>query len=413
MSGPQFKHAAFASEDVEDARRGHPDFDLRAYAAARGLDYQESGAPPNFETVVPAWPEYVSNSVSGVLPGGEVGVLEHELMEVEVSTGKTGPRMGGKLFDEVYVKKDPFFFQPSYWKRPKNEAFAGNAIWIPTTRLMARVPQAALVPRTMAVQSDRVPSMGRYELDLHGLSGFALRYGEEAENPAFLDRLFSGRAGQFLARADSAYVDLDLDSGIVAVRCNGFLRGEEALDRLAAGFSQVVAGVREACAPDLDPRPFDERLPEAPWVDREHPPSGYLDLMTSPWWEGWRQTAAALSMDLEDPKAYHRAYPSNPVPSAAVAVMRDTTPEGWLYRLAFHRARDPMGARAAGVFAAPERWDGPTTKPELVSETDMWLQGDGTVVACWDPTPGQMGIAAPDLLERVRATAVHAGIHTG
>jgi hypothetical protein len=413
VSGPRFKHAAFAAEDVEDARRGGPDFDLRGYAASRGLDYQESGAPPNFETVVPAYPQYVSNSVAGVLPGGAVGVLEHELMEVEVSTGKAGPRMGGALFDEVYVKKDPFFFQPSYWKRAKDEPFAGNAIWIPTTRLMARVPQAALVPRTMAVQSDRVPAMGRYDLDRHGLSGFALNYGDEAEDPAFLDRLFSGWAGHFLARAPYAYVDLDLDSGIVAVRCNGFLRDEDALDQLATAFSQVVAGVRDACAPNLDPRQFDEPLPQAPWVSREHLPSGYLDLMTSPWWEGWRQTAAGLGMTLEDPKAYHRAYPGNPVPSAAVAVMRGATPNGRPYRLAFHRARHPHAARAAGVFAAPTGWSGPTTQPELVSETDMWLQGDGTVVACWDRTPGKMGVAAPDLLERVRATAVRAGVQAG
>jgi hypothetical protein len=410
VSGPQFKHAAFAPEDVEDARRGRPDFDLRAYAAARGLDYRESGAPPNFETVVPAWPDYVWNCVSGVLPGGEVGVLEHELMEIEVSTGKGGPRMGGTLIDEVYVKKDPFFFQPSYWKRPKDEPFAGNAIWIPTTRLMARAPQAALVPRTMAVQSDRVPAVGRYELDGHGLPGFALKYGEEAEDPAFLGRLFSGPAGQFLRMARHAYVDLDLDSGIVAIRRNGFLRDDDALDDLAAGFSQVVAGVREACAPNLDPRPFDEPLPEAPWMDREHLPSGYLDLMTSPWWEGWRQAAAALGMVLEDPKAYHRAYPLTPVPRAAAAVMRGSTADGRPYRLVFHRARDPHGARAGAVFAEPAGWDGPTTMPELVAETDMWIQGDGTVVACWDRTAGPMGVVAPDLVDRVRATAVKAGI---
>ena len=222
---------------------------------ARGLDFRPTGAPPNFETVVPEWPEYVFNSMSGVLPGGAVGVLEHELMEVEVSTGKAGPRMGGTLFDEVYIKKDPFFFQPSYWKRPKHAPFAGNAIWIPTTRLMARVPEAALVPRTMAVRSDRLTATGRYDLDRHGLPGFGLQYGEEPEDEALLDRLFAGPAGRFLAAARSAYVDLDLDGGVVAVRCNGFLRDAAALDEIAMQFSEVVAGVREACAPYLRTAP--------------------------------------------------------------------------------------------------------------------------------------------------------------
>jgi hypothetical protein len=410
MSGAQFKHAAFAREDVGDARRGHPDFVLRDYALARGLDFRPTGAPPNFETVVPEWAEYVFNSMSGILPGGAVGVLEHELMEVEVSTGKAGPRMGGTLFDEVYVKKDPFFFQPSYWKRPKQAPFAGNAIWIPTTRLMARVPEAALVPRTMAVRSDRLTATGRYDLDRHGLRGFALQYGDEPEDEALLDRLFAGPAGRFLAAARSAYVDLDLDGGIVAVRCNGFLREPTVLDEIALQFSGVVAGVREACAPYLQPRPFEEPLPEPPWVDREHPPSGELDLRSSPWWEAWRQTSTQLGMTLEDPKAYHRAYPSNPVPSVAVAVMRDTAPDGRTYRLAFHRARGPHDVRAAAVFGADAGGSGSTTQPKLIPESGMWLQGDGTVVACWDQAPGPMGVVGADLLERVRATAARTGL---
>ena len=410
MSGTLFKHAAFAPEDVEDARRGRPDFDLSDYAGARDLEFRPTGAPPNFETVIPEWPEYVFNSMLGVLPGGAVGVLEHELMEVEVSGCESGPRMGGKLFEEVYKKKEPFFFQPSYWKGPDNEPFAGNAIWIPTTRVMARVPEAALVPRTMAVQSDRLTPIGRYDLDRHGLHGFGLQYGEDPEDEALLDRLFGGPPGRFLAAASSAYVDLDLDGGVVAVRCNGFLRQEAALDQLAARFSEVVAGVREACAPYLDPTPFEEPLPEPPWVDREHPPAGELDLRSSPWWESWRQTAAQLEMPLEDPKAYHRAYPSNPVPSVAVAVMRGTGADQRTYRLAFHRARGPHDVRPAAVFTASPDWSGPKIKPELVPETGMWLQGDGEVVACWDGKPCPVGVAAPDLLERVRATAAHAGL---
>ena len=40
------------------------------------------------------WPDYVFNSMSGVLPGDAVGVLEHELMEVKVSTGTRRPTVG-------------------------------------------------------------------------------------------------------------------------------------------------------------------------------------------------------------------------------------------------------------------------------------------------------------------------------
>ncbi len=115
-------------------------------------------------------------------------MLAHELYEVEVSTGKTGPRMGGALYDERYTVKDPFFFQPSYWKRPKEGPFVGNAIWIPTTKVAARVPQAALAPYVVAMPSERLAPAGRYELDRHGLPGFALeprRGGGERRLPRF------------------------------------------------------------------------------------------------------------------------------------------------------------------------------------------------------------------------------------
>jgi hypothetical protein len=90
--------------------------------------------------------------------------------------------------------------------------------------------------------------------------------------------------------------------------------------------------------------------------------------------------------------------------------MRDTAPDGRTYRLAFHRARGPHDIRAAAVFGADAGWSGPTTEPELIPETGMWLQGDGTVVGCWDQAPGPVGVAGPDLLERVRATAARAGL---
>jgi hypothetical protein len=37
--------AAFSRADVEDAKRGHPDFDLRGYAAHRGLEFSSMALP--------------------------------------------------------------------------------------------------------------------------------------------------------------------------------------------------------------------------------------------------------------------------------------------------------------------------------------------------------------------------------
>ena len=82
----------------------------------------------------------------------------------------------------------------------------------------------------------------------------------------------AGPAGRFLAAAHYAYVDLDLDGGMVALRCNGFLRDEAALDELAIQFSGIVAGVREACAPWFDPRPFEQEV-VCDWITTKLPGS--------------------------------------------------------------------------------------------------------------------------------------------
>lgn len=37
--------AAFSRDDVEDAKRGYPDFDLRDHAARRGLEFLDHGHP--------------------------------------------------------------------------------------------------------------------------------------------------------------------------------------------------------------------------------------------------------------------------------------------------------------------------------------------------------------------------------
>jgi hypothetical protein len=44
---PAARHnrAAFSREDVEDSKRGHPDFDLRDYARLRALEWIDHTTP--------------------------------------------------------------------------------------------------------------------------------------------------------------------------------------------------------------------------------------------------------------------------------------------------------------------------------------------------------------------------------
>jgi hypothetical protein len=212
------KHAAFAREDIDDARRGRPEFDLRAYAAAHGLTFRDQdGVPPNYTFLGPSYPDYAFNWMTGVLPGGIRGALGHELLEVETRT-KHGSRMGGKLWDERYKASDPMWFTPSFWRgRAKDGPFSGNVLFIPTTRALIWVPSAARAPQIKAMPSERVAPAGRFELERHGLPGFALNYGQD-ESPELLDHLFRGPVSEVLREFQHPYVEFELDGGMVSLR---------------------------------------------------------------------------------------------------------------------------------------------------------------------------------------------------
>jgi hypothetical protein len=47
-------YAALAAGDVRDARRGHPDFDLRGWAAQRGLEFFDHMTMAGFRSAMAA-----------------------------------------------------------------------------------------------------------------------------------------------------------------------------------------------------------------------------------------------------------------------------------------------------------------------------------------------------------------------
>jgi hypothetical protein len=105
---------------------------------------------------------------------------------------------------------------------------------------------------------------------------------------------------------------------------------------------------------------------------------------------------------LEDPDAYHRAFPDNPVPGRAIAVLRGTEPDGSVFRVVFHTAREEMTERAAVLLAAPE--GGPTgpREPRFEQSAGMWSAKAGDVVAGWAAETGPIGSADADIAERGR-----------
>ena len=110
--------------------------------------------------------------------------------------------------------------------------------------------------------------------------------------------------------------------------------------------------------------------PPARWEDRESIPVTPFDMRTSPWWEAYRVAATDKDLALEEPEAYHRAFPANPVPGRAIAVLRGTGADGGVFRLAFHTARQEMAERGAVLFASPPGRVG-VQEPRLTSLGDV------------------------------------------
>jgi hypothetical protein len=142
--------------------------------------------------------------------------------------------------------------------------------------------------------------------------------------------------------------------GTLVVRRNGFLR-PDGLDELARAAGVIAERVRAVCGSLAEPKPFETRLPPPPANGARDLPPGFHP------GEAWRTRAVEVAerhgLALEDPFAYHRAFPALPVPGTAYLVMRGEVPYVGQGRLAVHRERD--AARPAVVTAAPTGWLNP------------------------------------------------------
>jgi hypothetical protein len=65
----EHNRAAFSRDDVEDAKRGQPDFDLRDHAASRRMEFLGHATPAGFRAALPCREELQSNASRGASGG--------------------------------------------------------------------------------------------------------------------------------------------------------------------------------------------------------------------------------------------------------------------------------------------------------------------------------------------------------
>jgi hypothetical protein len=232
-------YAAFAREEVADAERGFPIVDLAAYAAARGLRRRNGNVLGAFVGSLPTWPDYVFDVVDGPLPDGRYGLVEHDLFEID--TDSRGIRASGAFYGVKTRVFDPLFPNIAFFAdEVRSEPFAGNGVWLPSTRVAVRVPECMLMPHLVVGPQDRMS--GSLRVDAAG------RIFAVADNPA-IDAA-TGEAmvraiGPALKQLSDPFVRLELRLGVLTISVNGYRADMNDLDRLVWAACSASAGLVE------------------------------------------------------------------------------------------------------------------------------------------------------------------------
>jgi hypothetical protein len=374
----KLNRAAFSREDVEDAKRGHPDFDLRGYAAGRGLEWLDHTTPAGYRAAVPGSEELQSSVLRGTLPGGEYGVLAHEGLEIGYSADSFD--WGGTYYGIRVVSGGVGLRGMLPLSGRANEA----TVRIPCTLAAVRLPEsigAALGLRIDTRHSAPPFSFGhRAKLDsLVGVDGWSIWGCYESEADAIARIVAEPVAELLREHAEDGLFQLVAWWGTLIVRCNGYLRDAETLDRLTEAACLLASRLREIWLSQAQPQPFASELPRH--MSREFgDPATIFNL--SDGWNVWvRELAARFGLQREDPLAYHRAFPSLPVPGQAAVVLRGALAGVGDCRLAVHRERD--ASRPVLLVAEPSGFEPTPPGGIAFRERGVRLESGGGILAVW------------------------------
>ncbi len=363
-----------------------------------GLAFPGPGLAGQLITVLPPFPEYQFNVCRGELVQGRFGQVAHELHEIEAHEGSI--RAGGAFFGTRVVTRRGFKSMIGWSDDRPDEPFAANAAWAPTTKVVMRVPEAALMPQVVIRNAQRM-RIDHPDLGPHGMPGFRL-----AESGWISPDLeaWLGLACAPLLSVSASYISLKLDHGLLAVARNGFVTDPAALEHLVS----VTAAIAENLAAGAQAAPA--------FADPLSPPElsawpGFLTPQPHEI-EGFARLAEANRMVQEDAVALHRTFRHLPFPGVAKAVLRGTLPgtesDGRVVIAV-------QGGRTSGYYrtvvlvpAAP----GATTPigGVLHQPTDSYVEVSDGVAAAWPRTRTPNGFDSEASITRAVVTLRELGL---
>lgn len=408
-------HASFKRADVEDARRGYPAQTLDEFAQARGLEAIGQRLVGHVTGLNPLWQEYVFNVLRGEVVPGRFGTVQHELHEV--SLGDDGSPGVGE-FHSLRVKPDlskkglkrAFSFKRMVGiDEPPNEPFAAHSLWVPTTGVKLLVPEAALLPKIVAlVDAHSVVLQPRLA------PNYKLVGSRWIDDELRAD--LSVAMGPALAALRSAFVRVQLSNGQLGVRVDGYRSTAAELDPLIAATGQLATALAKLAGRfhEPSPRSFDAPLQA---FDRSTHPPGFISFegeFDSSGMVALDRDAKAFGLTVEDPAALHRRFPRLAVPGTSRGLLAGTIPGTNTFgRLTFNTQMPPGNSawlRRAAIIAAPPGTNETPPGGIEVPEADAWLSIRDGLACAWPraQSPGKLDTA--QLAEQAVATYRAAGI---
>jgi hypothetical protein len=304
-------------ELMEDGFRGYPDVDLSDYAASRGLDFRGQKSQLGYLAAFPWAEELMFNVMRGDLPGGERGVLLHEVKLLDDDAPGTfyGVKEKTAGFKAWHLLPGAGLFSQSW-----------NYFRAPHTTAAVRIPEAtgSLHGLHVARRSERYRSGSDYwqpyKIDPSGWRPVS----RKRADPAVVEEVLVGPVKAVLSQPREYGFTIGFMYGQLVLFQQNFLKQPEDLDTFGQLVSWLAREIRRICAPTLTPQPFETELPPPEWLDSVAalPDERHLLAPQGVWLERVLQIAQERRLVLEDSLSFHRAFPQLPVPGEAFGVMR-------------------------------------------------------------------------------------------
>ena len=386
-----------------DADRGRPDVDLLDYADARGLDHRGNATQIGYMAALPMSEELQFNVLRGTLPGGESGIVFHEMRVLKQED--TGEHEG-EMFGLEYAKQ---FGGPKRggfrWDRLMPIQWSDKPSWfkLPCTTAVVRLPEASglLVGLNAGRDPERgAMTHGQWQRTDGGPKSFVVGVRRQAD-AAVVEEVVTGPLKELLDQPQPQATEVWFRFGCLWMSQIGFAKVPEELDELCEKVSWLARRVREICERHARPLEPGAELPAPHWEDAVRADrSGKALGGDAQNLSGVVELADDTGMTLEDPFHFMRGFSYVPVPGEVFGVLNGTLPgtstsgriaiaierPAWdeepLQKLLTHRKGGPFGCDTVMVAVPPGTPDTPGTDGE------RWIEGGRVaikrgVLAAW------------------------------